>query len=87
MQLPLAPVAEDAAAIAEVTASGWLWALPATVSLSASFALAIGLFWFAYGRALKPASRRRWTVVVHRLGRPVTAAIPALACRPPPIPS
>jgi hypothetical protein len=86
VQLPLAPITEDAVAVAtEVTASGWLWALPATVSLSASFALAIGLFWFGFGRALERAPRRSWSVTVHRLGSPVTGTIPALACRPPPL--
>jgi len=86
VQLPLTPIAESAvAAASEVTASGWLWALPATVSIGASFALAFGLFLFAAGRALLAVPRPRWRIVVHRRGTPVTGSIPALASRPPPI--
>ena len=85
VQLPLAPVAEGAVATAtQVGAGGWLWALPATVSLGASLAFAFGLFWLASGRVPVRVPRRRWEVAARRLGTPVTGVIPALACRPPP---
>lgn len=85
VQLPVAPTTTDPAEPAtQLAASGWLWALPATVSVGVSFALGFGLLLLAAGRAPVAVPRRGWVVTVHRRGRPVTGAIPALACRPPP---
>ncbi len=81
VQLPVAPAAE----LTESAELGWLFALPATVSLGAAVALALGLGLAAWARAVERPPHAGVAVSTHRLGKPVAGSLLALASRPPPL--
>lgn len=81
VQLPVAPAAE----LTESAELGWLFALPATVSVGAAVALALGLVLALRARASARPPRVALEISTHRLGRPVAGSLPGLLSRPPPV--
>ncbi len=81
VQLPVAPAAE----LTGPVDLGWLFALPATVSVGAAVALALGLVLALRARASARPPRVALEISTHRLGRPVAGSLPGLLSRPPPV--
>ncbi len=80
VQVPVAPAGD----ITGAPDLGWVFALPATVSLGATLALTLG---FAVAiraaAAFRPAARAL-TLASRSSGGPLLGSLPILACRPPP---